>query len=246
MKSIKCVTASFILASSLVAFATPSYAADKESVAKSEGDIYYEKNDDKTDTVNPVDPEKEIEEKPGTGEKGPLSIDYISSLHFSKQKVSGSAKRYFALPDTVTEKGTGVQTEVPNYVQVTDNRGTGAGWNLKVKQDQQFEAVSAKKSKLKGARLTFNNGTPRSSNLNSLAPTTFKSVTLPLDDTSNTGSYVLVMDAKKTAGIGTWVDAFDPNTDGTNGVQLDVPAGLTIEQSQYKTSLTWQLSATAE
>ena len=31
-----------------------------------------------------------------------------------------------------------------NYVQVTDNRGTEAGWSLKVKQEGQFKSTSGK------------------------------------------------------------------------------------------------------
>ena len=43
--------------------------------------------------------------------------------------------------------------EGPNYVQVTDNRGTEAGWSLKVKQEGQFKSTSGKE--LTGAAITF-------------------------------------------------------------------------------------------
>lgn len=46
--------------------------------------------------------------------------------------------------------------EGPNYVQVTDNRGTEAGWSLKVKQEGQFKSTSGKE--LTGAAITFKNG----------------------------------------------------------------------------------------
>lgn len=44
---------------------------------------------------------------------------------------------------------------MPNYVQITDNRGTNVGWKLTVKQDDQFTTADGKK--LDGAEIKLMN-----------------------------------------------------------------------------------------
>ena len=48
------------------------------------------------------------------------------------------------LPKNTRRGATDEVKEGPNYVQVTDNRGTEAGWSLKVKQEGQFKSTSGK------------------------------------------------------------------------------------------------------
>ena len=49
---------------------------------------------------------------------GPLSLDYVSSIDFGTQKI------------TMFEKKTYESTSLKPFIQVTDNRGTGAGWKV--------------------------------------------------------------------------------------------------------------------
>ncbi|MFH4233977.1 WxL domain-containing protein, partial [Acinetobacter baumannii] len=65
--------------------------------------------------------------------------------------------------------------EVPNYVQVTDNRGTNAGWKLTVTQNEQFKTTS--NQELTGAALTLKNGILNSAS-GSDAPESLQNITL--------------------------------------------------------------------
>lgn len=225
-------------------------AAETSSQADSDVDLTYIKNDETTKPIDPSEPKDEIEDKPGTGEKGPLSIDYASSISFAKQKVSGAERIYYALPDFVTVKATGVEKEVPNYVQITDNRGTASGWTLQVKQQNALRSASG--SELKGAFLTLNNAYASSKNGQVSAaskPSTRSNVDLVVTNTGE-GEFSTLMSAKGEKenqvgqGIGTWTAGFLKNADQTEGVQVTVPANLKINQEKYTTTLVWLLSDT--
>ena len=74
-------------------------------------------NPDPENPVTPIDPTNPNGPNPGTA--GPLSIDYASSLHFGENKISTKNEVYYAKAQAFTGGSEG-----PNYVQVTDNRGT--------------------------------------------------------------------------------------------------------------------------
>ena len=83
---------------------------------------------DPTDPTNPVDPIDPTDpEGPNPGTNGPLSIDYASSLDFGVQKSRRRIRLIFATQKYKTVGATDEVKEGPNYVQVTDNRGTEAG-----------------------------------------------------------------------------------------------------------------------
>ena len=50
----------------------------------------------------------------------------------------------------------GADQEGPNFVQVSDNRGTETGWTLKVKQNGQFKTEA--NQELTAAKVTLSNG----------------------------------------------------------------------------------------
>lgn len=120
---------------------------------------------DHEDTIFPSD-EDEDKRKDN---KGSLVIDYVSNYHFATEKISGNNTRYFAKSTVIydtkqdqTNKTNGVT--VPNFIQVTDDRGTNAGWTLKVQQTKAFtvngQTVPAGDTtglELKGTELTIKN-----------------------------------------------------------------------------------------
>ena len=59
----------------------------------------------------------------------------------------------FTMQKLDTVKAKDGNKEVPNFVQVTDNRGTNAGWKLSVTQNDQFKTADGKE--LTGATLTL-------------------------------------------------------------------------------------------
>ncbi|MDF9580967.1 WxL domain-containing protein, partial [Bacillus paranthracis] len=147
---------------------TSALAAEQDGgILHSKAFIKFEKNTSTVDPINPINPDEVVEpvvdpENPDDthdkGTDGPLSIDYVSNFNFETQKASGNNELYYANLDTVKAKDG--NREVPNFVQVTDNRGTNAGWKLSVTQNDQFKTADNKE--LTGAALTLKNGTPNS------------------------------------------------------------------------------------
>lgn len=230
---------------SSVSVGTSAFAAEKDGGnLDSKAFIKFEKNTDKIDIVNPVDPDETVdpvvdpdnpEDKHEVGTDGPLSIDYVSNFNFETQKASGNNEVYYAKLDQVQKKADGSKIDVPNYVQVTDNRGTNAGWHLTVKQNGQFKTADDKA--LDNAALTLKNSALKS-NAGSDAPTAQSSITLnPNGDASD------LIDAKADQGMGTWVNTFGKDaTEAKQSVELTVPGKTKKEQAQYTTSLTWELT----
>ncbi|MDN8763564.1 WxL domain-containing protein, partial [Staphylococcus aureus] len=77
-----------------------------------------------------------------------LSIDYGSKFKFGTQKISTADQTYYAAPDEMKDG-----SKKPTYVQVTDKRGTLAGWKLTLSQPEQFKTATGEE--LVGAQLTF-------------------------------------------------------------------------------------------
>jgi len=90
-------------------------------------------NPDPTNPVKPTDPDGG-DPKPGTN--GPLSIDYVSDFDFGTQKISSANQTYFAKAQSYS----GDKADSALYAQISDNRGTSAGWTLSVAQDGQLKA----------------------------------------------------------------------------------------------------------
>ncbi|MGE8037587.1 WxL domain-containing protein [Lysinibacillus sp. NPDC093692] len=192
---------------------------------------------DPTDPGNEINPEPENPDgsTPEGGTNGPLSIDYASSLSFGDPEISSFTKRYDVNPQKF---GNRTPAEGPNYVQVTDSRGTQAGWILQVKQSGQFE--TAEKEELQGAKIIFSNV-----GVNSAAQSTHATSPDSFDlkfDTDGNPVAETVMTAVKGAGAGTFVLAFGDNNTAAKSIQLEVPGSSTKYAKQYSTTLTWTLT----
>lgn len=201
--------------------------------------------------IDPIDPTAPIE--PGTA--GPLSIDFASSLNFGTQKISSTNETYYAYSQQVTNEQ-GVTSNKPNYVQVTDNRGTAAGWTLSVKQVGDLTTTDNVKNKtLPGAAITLDGMTATSTTTDTLKPTVTDSVTLVPN------SAEVVTTAPVNGGEGTWVTRFGSSQtlfddtaalsdDGTTtetinknkNVSLVVPGAIAKSAANYQAVLTWSLS----
>ncbi|MBC1501330.1 WxL domain-containing protein [Listeria weihenstephanensis] len=214
----------------------PSFAASTTS----KGDIILERG---TTIHKPVDPTL-----PGGGHEitptdpdvnpptpGPLSIDYISNIHFGKQKISGNDITYYADSDHIKINSTGVIKAVPNYIQITDDRGNNAGWKLTVQQDSPFKNGT---HTLKGAILKFNNPKADSVKVGSLNKPRMKAITL--DSTGANASEAI--SAAENQGMGTWVHLYGASAAiGKRSITLDVPGEVPKVEGLYKTTLTWTL-----
>lgn len=191
--------------------------------------------------IDPIDPEKPV----GPGTAGPLSLDYASSWNFGEQKITTKDKIYYANTQKVTDPAVGPDPyEVANYVQVTDLRGTLAGWSVSVKQNGQFK--TAEGATLEGAQIQLNNGTHETASASAAPGTVQETITLAAD---GNGSAANVMAAATQQGGGTHILRFGSNDGATpkessmaQGVQLTVPGRTEKLAKQYTTKLTWTLS----
>ncbi|MFD0897573.1 WxL domain-containing protein [Loigolactobacillus binensis] len=216
----------------LSGFATNVSAETVASTAKSDATATFT---DAIDPTNPIDPTDPTDPEnpgggPGTGNSGPLSIDYVSNLEFGEHDVPTKDEVYTAQDDQDTDGNA-----IPNYVQVTDQRaGTPKGWTLSVMQEAQF--ASANDTALDGAQLSFS-GTAITSNETTDSPASVHDVTL------TPGNSTTIMDAATGNGFGTWADKWSDSNDKSTAT-LAVPVAAHPEAEDYKTNLTWTLTDT--
>lgn len=184
---------------------------------------------EKPGPVDPVDPTDPNGPKPGT--PGPLSIDYASSLNFGKPSITSTNQTYYANAQEFGKREPG-----PNYVQVSDTRGTDAGWSLQLKQDGQFKSQTGKE--LTGAKITFNNAQVNTASASPKPSNVKNSFSLTPEGAEN------IMSAKVGEGNGTYVLAFGDNATAGQSIELYVPGATTKYAEKYSTSLTWTLTDT--
>jgi internalin A len=132
----------------------------------------------------------------------------------------------------------------PNYVQISDKRGTNAGWALTVKQETQLTATKETLNKvLDGSEIKLSQN-KAVSNSKAVTPTAHE-VTLVAGDSSN------VMSAAEGQGSGTWLSAFGgiekvevdgESVDKNTAITLTVPGATPKDAVQYKTVLTWTIA----
>ncbi|UQF11593.1 WxL domain-containing protein [Vagococcus lutrae] len=211
----------------------------------SNGLIEFTPGEQPVDPVDPLNPEQPVdptdptdpEGKPQPGTPGPLSIDFASSFNFGDNKITSKDEIYYAGLQKYKDKDTDQELrEGPNYVQVTDNRGTLAGWTLKVKQTKQFETDDS--HKLDGAKITLTNG-----NINTVSESA-PATAVDKIEIDNMNEDLLVMSAKKDAGAGTFLTRWGDEdlAKSKESVKLFVPGKAVKKKAQYRTSFVWTLT----
>ena len=229
------------------------------------GEIVFEKNDG---SVKPIDPENPKEDmtplNPDGSEAispagGLLSVDYASSFGFGKQSIENKNMLYGAQPQQFKAS----DSLRGNYVQVSDRRGTNAGWVLSIVQNDQFK--TAKNDVLTGAKLYLGNGALNSPNMTEegfkpeLAPVNFvKDLSLASEKVTGgleliPGQTSIIMSADKGKGTGTWTLSYGQTKDKNIGVMganepakasvlLSIPSSSNPVSSSYESTLTYRLS----
>ena len=199
---------------SVAVLGNQSVEAAEASAGSSKANFELQAGDDTT-VPELLDPEIQ----PPTLNKGPLSLDSVSSFNFPTKKLGSEAKAPFeATPVEGTKLG----------LQVTDSRGQDLGWNLKVSATN-FKTADDK-LELKGAVMTIPEGTLTTKEGVDplLTPTAFK-VNLSTTPTS-------IMKASTTQGRSTWVNSFEGKGEK---VTLAVPSGNKV--ATYSSTITWSL-----
>ncbi|TLG78275.1 WxL domain-containing protein [Vagococcus zengguangii] len=209
---------------------------------------------DPTDPTDPTNPPTE----PPVGTDGPLSIDYVSSFYFGVNKITGKTENYAARAQRVFDE-TGELSDVPNYAQVTDKRGTLAGWTLSVTQATEFQTSEETPHVLVGAQLSLNNAYYATKS-------DVKDVSLLTGATTlSAGQEVEVLGTSEGQGAGTftyYMGSSDSLEAGTlyvkneagevvpeetmlnPDVNLKVPGKAVIKAQKYSTDLIWTLKNT--
>ncbi|MEF9938069.1 WxL domain-containing protein [Carnobacterium sp.] len=199
---------------SVAILGSQSVEAAEASAGSSKANFELQAGDDTT-VPELLDPEIQ----PPTLNKGPLSLDAVSSFNFPTKKLGSESQAPLeATPVEGTKLG----------LQVTDSRGQDLGWNLKVSATA-FETAD-KKLTLKGAVMTIPEGklTTGEGVDPLLTPSAFK-VNLSPTATS-------IMSATTTQGRSTWVNSFEGKGEK---VTLAVPSGNKV--ASYVSTITWSL-----
>ncbi|WP_240616009.1 WxL domain-containing protein [Listeria kieliensis] len=220
--------------SSFLAFEKDATAA----ITKSKVDLFYLPPDEiATAPKHPYDPNKDIHFTDGnkaTEIKGPLSLDFVPNIQFHAQKGSWEEERYYAPLIQVQRSDEKGLEQVPNFVQVTDDRGSLSGWTLVLRQNGQFRngAHELEGTEIKLSKLHMVSGESKR------PPIAFQEITLDPDGKESS----LVIQAKKGTGAGTWLGLFGKdNQEAQTAISVTVPGEVTKEQGKYQTSLTWEL-----
>ncbi|MGX7031224.1 WxL domain-containing protein [Vagococcus zengguangii] len=227
-----------------------AFSTTQEGIAEENTEVFPKQSETKSDLTfeagegpnKPVDPESpdptepvEPKNPPGPGTSGALSIDYGSPLMFGSQHILPTDQTYYAYPDEMEG-----DSQKPTYVQVTDKRGTLAGWKLFVKQVTPFMTLAHEE--LVGAELSLTKASIASNVDLKYQPTIVEErVDLVV------GEELPVVEAEPGTGLGTWVYRFGSNlSENAEAVQLFVPGKSVKLAKVYKTDLIWSLQDTPQ
>ena len=224
------------------------------------GTIEFTPNEDEELVVIPPEGEPDVEIEPEVpGTTGPLSIMKAVTMDFGSQVISNQDRTYNMVAEKQQKKGTtGEENKVPyvSFAQVQDVRGTNAGWNLQVRMTDFKATNTTVNDTLLGAeislldpRIQYEGSTP--GNAPVAHPAGMKLIP--------NASAVSVMTAEKDKGAGVssvvWgnqadLDAQEANDEvevvTNNAIQLFVPGSTAKDATQYKSTLTWELSNTPD
>lgn len=209
----KKIILSSVLLSALVLGSVPAMAENTTSEGKATLSALTE---GEAGSVTPEDPDPG--HTGGTGQTGLLTIDAVPYFDFQGTGLKGTFN------DVVPEGHT-------RNAQVTDRRGTGAGWELGLKIDafKNAEGVA-----LKGAKITLPVSIAAGKENESAVPSTISSVDGLIDPINGLDAGGIVTAATQE-GYGTWLTKFVNSS-------LEVADGNA--QGSYTSVFTWSLGAT--
>lgn len=210
---------------------------DAEGVKKFTSDVsvsFTAGEDGETPDIVDPDPSLPGEPEEGTGDKGPLSLDYVPNLPFGNHAIEGKVQ----VMNTTNEKP---------FIQVTDLRGTNSGWNVSL-QLSEFTHTTDNTNKLKKAKINFNNGQVEAANGTSSAAPQTNDFTVEAGKES-----VTVLKANQNQGAVQWhllwfsksddMNKGTENSVGNSHISLSADTSDALVGS-YEATAEWTLSAT--
>lgn len=186
-----------------------------------------------TDPENPETPG----DNQGTESEALLKITYLSDMDFGEQKVDKMGKNINAkLIDT------SAGNKIAPYMQISDMRGTAAGWHLKVSQDGEFKTKDDAQTPLLGSYISFGKAKVMGFDGQELT----NGVTSYEQKLNAGNGDSTIMNAEVGAGQGTTFGQFgtpDTETNTTDGVTMNAQTGVTPLAKEYEVTLNWKLEA---
>ena len=220
------VLISFLMASLVfLLFQVEGLAADK--TWNSKATITFEENNDETPPLDPDDPTKDLDPADPddtTHQNGPLSLDYVSSIDFDSQKITGHEQEIYQ------------SKSLKPFIQITDNRGTGVGWKVTAAASSFKNGAD---DTLSGSIITFKNGKVVTPTMGVAEPKPESTVALTTD-----GVATNVVNAEVGTGLGTWLNRWFPTSGETglnDSVTLEIPAGVATVGT-HEATITWTLT----
>lgn len=228
-----------------ITVAAPVFVKAGEAVPSTHGTVVgFQPGYGAVPPLDPDDPAKEnTDPNPGaiTGQSDALTLDLVPSISF------GSAGDLLVIDHKKTDyPATGPARP---YIQISDLRGTGAGWKLTVSASRFVNTTAGGVLSLEGAELRFAGGNVRSSNSNAMndsARQPFAADPLVIKCTGNPGDVATVLTAPGGGrrGMGAWILRFYQPEGGITGenpdIALSVPKGK-LTPGLHKATLTWTL-----
>jgi hypothetical protein len=130
-------------------------------------------------------------------------------------------------------KATGKLEKGPNFIQITDNRQTYTGWNLELKQENQFSDSEGRI--LDGASISFEHGRAVTNSTSELPDGKERFVLFPNES-------VNVMQAKEGTGEGSFQFVWGKDAEeGEKSIHLSVPGRTIKYDTNYTTNFQWIL-----
>lgn len=199
------------------------------------GQIGLQPNQNEKPILNPLNPEEKLtvidnlnsSNYQDHGKQGILTIDFASNFQMGSHEASKETE-VVKVSDQKALTKSRQEIMIPNFVQVTDTRGTNGGWQLTVKQLRQFTTDSKEYPELTGAVLSLNNGACSAPTADQLWSVEQQDLTI--------GQEHLVMKAKPGTGGGTNLYFWK-----NQGVSLTIPGNSPKLAQVYQTSLLWSI-----
>lgn len=164
-----------------------------------------------------------------TGDTGLLTLDYVSNLNFE--------------PATITETTRPLEsTTIQPFIQVTDLRGEGTGWNIRA---QAGNFRKGEKNTLIGSTIDFKEGTAASSNEELSKPDVFDFQLTTGGAAADVASAAAktTEDVTSGQGIGTWAIGWlaTETAEKNSKVVLTVPS-FEASEGTHTAIIEWTLS----
>lgn len=253
---------STIFAGGITAFADDTTEETSTEVRNvtTEGSIEFKPSSDEELVVVPPEGEPDVDidpEVPGT--TGPLSLMKAATMNFGSQVISNQDQTYNMIAEKQQKAGTtGEENKVPyvSFAQVQDVRGTNAGWDLQVRMSDFKATTETVNDTLLGAQISLLS--PRiqyEGSTSGNAPVAHADGLKLIPNASAVS--VMTAEKNKGAGVSSVVWGNQSNLDAqeaddsvevvtNDAIQLFVPGLTAKDATQYKSTLTWELSSTPD